>query len=500
MRRQCPQCKRTILALKGTAAADGWCIECGARLPEPEPEQAPALSPLIAFLRSATSVAEISQACQKLRQWLIASPDDDGPRYCQAALALPILHELWNAMRRLGGPVPPSPALAQRTEAEMLQAQAAMLLQEDSRVHPEEVLHAIDLAVGWCDGRGVPTPTLSPRAPEEPVESIRVGPDHRSCHWGTEEFSFTPTQAADDDLNALLSEDDAINAGHATQAEARRTEAERNARIGAAYQELREAVEALHRDLSEDLGGLRPHEPDWDRHVQRIAKAIVNACETWRGADYPDPQRKYALRVFRDTMHGASEEQVRERLQAAADKKKREVWRWFRDLPPTFLWKPPLEEAAPRPLTVGEYYGGQTNAPPLDAVRPAGENGDRSPQQPVEGQTSPSLPTQYLLNWREILAALDLNNNAENQRRVRQLNEKFAGPIALPGQGGQPRVSKGKLVSWWNGLEERFQEIEQKEANTEATLQAQHDYGRAGTVLPDISGHVKKRRRKKRHQ
>jgi hypothetical protein len=107
----------------------------------------------------------------------------------------------------------------------------------------------------------------------------------------------------------------------------------------------------------------------------------VDACKTWRGAGYAeslfdenppdewDPQRKYALRVFRDTMHGASEEQVRERLQAAAVKKKRDVWRWFRDLPPEFLQKPSPAEEAPRPLTVGEYYGGQTTDPPKYGAR-----------------------------------------------------------------------------------------------------------------------------------
>jgi hypothetical protein len=106
-------------------------------------------------------------------------------------------------------------------------------------------------------------------------------------------------------------------------------------------------------------------------------------------------------------------------------------------------------------------------------------------------------PLQYLLSWSEILDALNLKNNGVNQSRVRQLNELYGGPIVLPGKGGQPKVSKDRLLPWWNKLEERFQELEQKQADTQATLQAQHSYGRDGQVLPAISGHVKKRRRKK---
>jgi hypothetical protein len=89
-----------------------------------------------------------------------------------------------------------------------------------------------------------------------------------------------------------------------------------------------------------------------------------------------------------------------------------------------------------------------------------------------------------------------MENNSENQRRARDLNAKYEGPITLPGRGDQPRVNRDKLLTWWNGLEERFQEIKQKQIDTQATIQDQHDYGRDGKVLPDIAGHVKKRRGK----
>src|SRR5262249_54503339 len=108
--------------------------------------------------------------------------------------------------------------------------------------------------------------------------------------------------------------------------------------------------------------------------------------------------------------------------------------------------------------------------------------------------------TTYLMSWREILDAVGLPNNDESQRRVRQLHKMYDGPIALPSKGGQPRVNKQKLLSWWNGLEERFHEIERKRTDTQATAEAQHYHGKDGIVAPDIAGHVKKRRGRKGNQ
>jgi hypothetical protein len=56
-------------------------------------------------------------------------------------------------------------------------------------------------------------------------------------------------------------------------------------------------------------------------------------------------------------------------------------------------------------------------------------------------------------------------------------------------------VPRDKLLEWWNGLAIMW-ETEGAGGNADATLQAQHDYGRNEKVLPDISGHVKKKRRK----
>ena len=157
MHRQCPQCQRRWLAVEGTTAAEGWCPECKVRLPEPEPEPPPAPHPVITLLRAATSRDEISRACQELRTRLIAEPDDAGTRYCEAALALPVLPELWDAMRLLGGAVPEAPALARITEDERQRYVVAFLLGNDSeseRVHPQAVLCEVDRVIAWCEERG----------------------------------------------------------------------------------------------------------------------------------------------------------------------------------------------------------------------------------------------------------------------------------------------------------------------------------------------------------
>jgi hypothetical protein len=105
-------------------------------------------------------------------------------------------------------------------------------------------------------------------------------------------------------------------------------------------------------------------------------------------------------------------------------------------------------------------------------------------------------PATYLLSWRQILDAVGLKNNDGNRRNVRDLNERYQGPIIPPPQGGQPRANKTKLLEWWNGLEIRW-ETEGSGLNTEATIEARHAYGKTGEVVPHIEGYVKKKRRTK---
>jgi hypothetical protein len=109
---------------------------------------------------------------------------------------------------------------------------------------------------------------------------------------------------------------------------------------------------------------------------------------------------------------------------------------------------------------------------------------------------TPSPPTQYLLSWRDILDAVGMPNNSENRVRVRNLNKEYEGPISLPRKGGQPKVVKDKLLIWWDHLEILFK-TSGAGNNTKMSVETQYPYGKDGTVIPDISGHIKKRRRKK---
>jgi hypothetical protein len=106
----------------------------------------------------------------------------------------------------------------------------------------------------------------------------------------------------------------------------------------------------------------------------------------------------------------------------------------------------------------------------------------------------PAVPV-YLQSWREILDCLKLKNDKTRQNQVRQANDQYAGPIHFPGRGAQRKVNKAKLIEWWCRLEILW-DTQGGEEDAEATVKARHNYGRDGTVVPNISGHVQKRRGK----
>jgi len=130
----------------------------------------------------------------------------------------------------------------------------------------------------------------------------------------------------------------------------------------------------------------------------------------------------------------------------------------------------------------GEGNGGAAQALIAPAVKTA-------PDPPVL-----PIPVQWLTNWREILVALSMKDNKEDQDKVKKLNKTYSGPIVIPKQGAQPKVDKLKLLEWGNGLEQKFRDEKQRQKDTQATAAAQHPYGQGGIVAPDISGGVKKRR------
>lgn len=120
-----------------------------------------------------------------------------------------------------------------------------------------------------------------------------------------------------------------------------------------------------------------------------------------------------------------------------------------------------------------------------------------------DGEQHPTdAPKVYLSGWLEILDALNLKNDKTNQGRVRKAHKTVPGPIIMPTQGGQPTpVVKADLLLWWNGLEERYREIaterDSRLVDRSATVRDQFDRGRGEheeTVVPEIAGHVKRRR------
>jgi hypothetical protein len=122
-----------------------------------------------------------------------------------------------------------------------------------------------------------------------------------------------------------------------------------------------------------------------------------------------------------------------------------------------------------------------------------------APATPEKGELPKDLnPVKYLYGWTEILDALGLAVHQANKTHISSMNETFDGPIKRGTKGQRPLVVKDKLWEWWHQLEQRYDENRQNESNRQATVEARHPYGRTGEVVPNLGGHVKKRRRKSR--
>jgi hypothetical protein len=124
---------------------------------------------------------------------------------------------------------------------------------------------------------------------------------------------------------------------------------------------------------------------------------------------------------------------------------------------------------------------------------PGGEE-HATPAVPVS-QGEPPKPIHWLLNWREILDALEWKNDEEGRRQIARLNKVHHGPIISTGRGGQPKVGKAELIEWWNRLRDKFEAIEKKNSDAQLTVEDRYDYSRDGEVFPEISGHIKRRRK-----
>jgi hypothetical protein len=103
-------------------------------------------------------------------------------------------------------------------------------------------------------------------------------------------------------------------------------------------------------------------------------------------------------------------------------------------------------------------------------------------------------PPKILANWREILIALGMHNNAEDREKVRRLSQSLDGPIRFLGQGKQPIADHAKLREWWDHLEVSLADQSNQARGVQADGEMQHNWGKTGTAAPGVGGGVKERR------
>ncbi|MEM9828221.1 MAG: hypothetical protein AAF958_16645 [Planctomycetota bacterium] len=107
-----------------------------------------------------------------------------------------------------------------------------------------------------------------------------------------------------------------------------------------------------------------------------------------------------------------------------------------------------------------------------------------------------AAPKKYLDGWEAILDEIDLSDSPDERSRIRHLNDKYEGPLIVPGRGSKPKAEREKLIAWWNHLEHLWMESARRSADRDATTEKTHAHGRDGVVVPEISGSEKKRKQK----
>jgi hypothetical protein len=229
--------------------------------------------------------------------------------------------------------------------------------------------------------------------------------------------------------------------------------------------------------------------PHWLPHWESEFHPIIDDEEAYR------QWVKYAVRLVREDLVLLAEPEEERWWQPYfgdddAGALVRDAYRVVRHLHTTKRWPAPPEE----PSRQFRFYDESREA--ADELKKVlGWIETHAAQSAVSSDEPPAVPKKYLTSWREILIGLGFTNNAQDRERVRNLNEQYDGPIVIPKQGAQPKVEHTKLVEWWNGLEAQWTVGHNPGRDAKPTVARQHKYGKGGTVVPDISGGVKKRRR-----
>ncbi len=127
------------------------------------------------------------------------------------------------------------------------------------------------------------------------------------------------------------------------------------------------------------------------------------------------------------------------------------------------------------------------------------ERPDQTGQPVIPSVATDADAVEVLFGWSEILEVVKRPEERKERDRIKRLNDDSDGPIRFPqGQGTQPEVGKAELILWWNERKNAYQNSVEENARKDAELavymQAEHDFGRDGTVFPEISGSKRKRK------
>jgi hypothetical protein len=114
------------------------------------------------------------------------------------------------------------------------------------------------------------------------------------------------------------------------------------------------------------------------------------------------------------------------------------------------------------------------------------------PQEADKG--TPPCPKKLLTGWQSITATLEMPYNRRDE--IKSLNDRFDGPIINNGRGTKPMTYREELLTWWDTLAQKQQELADQRQGERFSTEG-HAYGRTETVVPEIAGSIKKRRKDK---
>jgi hypothetical protein len=103
----------------------------------------------------------------------------------------------------------------------------------------------------------------------------------------------------------------------------------------------------------------------------------------------------------------------------------------------------------------------------------------------------PATPADRLIGKEQILEALQ--QPADLWDWIVRASKKLNGPI-ITRRGGKAVADRGRLLEWWNVLEDRQQESAQRQMDRAAVSEGVYPVGKVD-LAPDVDGYVKKQRK-----